>query len=140
MICNCGYVPVYPENPRVHWLFNGSYLVSSPKLDHYSTPNARANFINEDPCTLTYEDLALVTISAFWIDASPEVYQPASQWQHPWYSEAQFSRTVPTFRDWNEWLKINFQYIWKNGSQREQIFVPMMLESSGNLFKEQQDL
>ncbi|KIM63726.1 hypothetical protein SCLCIDRAFT_23909 [Scleroderma citrinum Foug A] len=81
-----------------------------------------------------------MTVPAFWIDTSPEVYQPASEWWHPWYSAVQFSRAVPSLKDWNDWLEINFRYIWKNGSRREQISVPAMLESSGNLFEEQQDL
>ncbi|KIM68759.1 hypothetical protein SCLCIDRAFT_20086 [Scleroderma citrinum Foug A] len=139
LVCTCGLAPVYPKNPRVHWLFNGTYSLPSAKLHCYSMPHARANFIGEDPCVLTYEDLALATVPAFWIDASPEVYQPASQWRHPWYSAAQFSRAVPSLRDWNDWLKINFRYIWKNGSRREQISVPAMLESEGNLFEEQHD-
>ncbi|KIM67471.1 hypothetical protein SCLCIDRAFT_21012 [Scleroderma citrinum Foug A] len=88
LACACGLAPVYPENPRVHWLFNGTYSLPSAKLHCYSTPHARANFIGEDPCILTYEDLALMTVPAFWIDASPEVYQPASQWRHPWYFAA----------------------------------------------------
>ncbi|KIM56377.1 hypothetical protein SCLCIDRAFT_29695 [Scleroderma citrinum Foug A] len=121
LVCEHGLAPVYPKNPRVHWLFNGTYTLPSAKLHCYSMPHARANFIGEDPCILTYEDLALATVPAFWIDASPEVYQPASQ-------------------DWNDWLEINFRYIWKNGSRREQISVPAMLESEGNLFEEQQDL
>ncbi|KIM63653.1 hypothetical protein SCLCIDRAFT_24080 [Scleroderma citrinum Foug A] len=121
LVCDRSLALVYPENPRVHWLFNGTYSLPSAKLHCYSMPHARANFIGEDPCILTYEDLALVTIPAFWIDASPEVYQPASQW------------------DWNNWLEINFRYIWKNGSRREQISVPVMLESSGNLFEETRD-
>ncbi|KIM57319.1 hypothetical protein SCLCIDRAFT_28927 [Scleroderma citrinum Foug A] len=126
LVCACGLAPVYPKNPRVHWLFNGTYSLPSAKL-HY-------------PCILTYEDLALTTIPAFWIDVSPEVYQPASQWRHPWYSVARFSGAVPSLRDWNDWLEINFWYIWKNRSRREQIWVPMMLESEGNLFEEQRDL
>ncbi|KIM69161.1 hypothetical protein SCLCIDRAFT_19784 [Scleroderma citrinum Foug A] len=130
---------VYPENPRVHWLFNGTYSLPSAKLHCYSTPHARADFVGEDPCVLTYEDLALATVPAFWIDASPEVYQPASQWRHPWYSAARFSRAVPSLWDWNNWLEINFRYIWKNGSRREQISVPAMLESQGNLFEETRD-
>ena len=137
LVCARGLAPVYPENPRVHWLFNGTYYLPSAKLHCYSTPHARANFIGEDPCILTYEDLALVTIPAFWINASPEVYQPASQWRHPWYSAARFSGAVPSLRDWNNWLEINFRYIWKNRGRREQISVPAMLESEGNLFEEQ---
>ncbi|KIM60735.1 hypothetical protein SCLCIDRAFT_26438 [Scleroderma citrinum Foug A] len=140
LVCAHGLAPVYPENPRVHWLFNGTYTLPSAKLHCYSMPHTRANFIGEDPCVLTYEDLALATVPAFWIDASPEVYQPASQWWHPWYSVAQFSGAVLSLRDWNDWLEINFRYIWKNGSRREQILVPAMLESEGNLFEEQQDL
>ncbi|KIM51149.1 hypothetical protein SCLCIDRAFT_33688 [Scleroderma citrinum Foug A] len=139
LVCNRGMAPVYPENPRVHWLFNGTYSLPSTKLHCYSTPHARANFVGEDPCVLTYEDLALATVPAFWIDTSPEVYQPASQWRHPWYSAARFSRAVPSLRDWNDWLEINFRYIWKNGSRREQISVPVMLESQGNLFEETRD-
>ena len=140
LVCACGLAPVYPENHRVHWLFNGTYSLPSAKLHCYSMPHARANFIGEDPCILTYEDLALATIPVFWIDTSPEVYQPASQWWHPWYSEVRFSGAVPSLRDWNDWLKINFRYIWKNGGRREQISVPVMLESLGNLFEEQRDL
>ncbi|KIM55893.1 hypothetical protein SCLCIDRAFT_29960, partial [Scleroderma citrinum Foug A] len=115
LVCDRGLAPVYPENPRVHWLFNGTYSLPSAKLHCYSTPHARANFVGEDPCVLTYEDLALATVPAFWIDASPEVYQPASRWRHPWYSAARFSGAIPSLRDWNDWLEINFRYIWKNG-------------------------
>ena len=118
LVCEHGLALVYPENPRVHWLFNGTYSLPSAKLHCYLMPHAQANFIGEDPCILTYEDLALMTIPAFWINASPEVYQPASQWQHPWYSAAWFSGAVPSLRDWNDWLEINFRYIWKSGSRR----------------------
>ncbi|KIM50632.1 hypothetical protein SCLCIDRAFT_34112 [Scleroderma citrinum Foug A] len=48
-------------------------------------------------------------------------------------------KAIPTLRDWNDWLEINFRYIWKNGSRREQISVPAMLESQGNLFEETRD-
>ena len=75
LVCACRLTPVYPENPRVHWLFNGTYSIHSAKLHCYLTPHTQANFIGEDPCILTYEDLALATVPAFWIDTSPEVYK-----------------------------------------------------------------
>ena len=65
LVCNHGLAPVYPENPKVHWFFNGTYSIPSAKLHCYLSPHTQANFIGEDPCILTYEDLALVTIPAF---------------------------------------------------------------------------
>jgi len=70
---------IYPENPQVHWAFHGSYILPSAKLHGYSTPHAQANFIGKDLPSLHYEDPALVTIPAFWIDTAPEIYQPASR-------------------------------------------------------------
>jgi len=78
---------VYPENPIVHWAFHGSYSLPSAKLHAYSTPHAQANFMGVDYQLLYYEDPALATIPAFWINAAPEIYQPASHWRHPLYSE-----------------------------------------------------
>ena len=40
LVCAHGLAPVYPENPRVHWLFNGTYSLPSSKLHCYSTPHA----------------------------------------------------------------------------------------------------
>jgi len=56
----------------------------------YSTPHARANFIGKDLPSLHYEDPALTTVPAFWIDAAPEIYQPASRWRHPLYAATDF--------------------------------------------------
>ena len=60
-------------NPVVHWLYHGTYHLPSAKLHHYSTPDTRANFIGLDNPSLTYEDTALTTVPAFWINPSPEV-------------------------------------------------------------------
>jgi len=65
--------------------FHGSSVLPSAKLHMYSTPHARANFIGKDLPSLHYEDPALMTVPAFWIDAAPEIYQPASRWRHPLY-------------------------------------------------------
>ena len=74
---------VYPLSfLDVHWMFHGSYLVPSAKLHLYSTPHARANFMGTDLPSVTYEDPALSTVPAFWIDLYPELYQPASRWRH----------------------------------------------------------
>ena len=79
---------VYPSSfLDVHWMFHGSYLVPSAKLHLYSTPHARANFMGTDLPSVTYEDPALATMPAFWIDPYPELYQPASRWRHPLYDE-----------------------------------------------------
>jgi len=66
-----------------------------------------------DYLSLHYEDPALATIPAFWIDAAPEIYQPASHWQHHLYSEQRFSGAILTLWDWHNWLEVNFQYTWK---------------------------
>jgi len=63
-----------------------------------------------DYLSLHYEDPALATIPAFWIDAAPEIYQPASHWQHHLYSEQRFSGAILTLWDWHNWLEVNFQY------------------------------
>ena len=89
-------MPLFPVNPNIHWLYHGTYLLPSAKLHRYSTPNARANFIGFNALSPTYEDTALATMPAFWINPSPEVYQPKSGWRHPWYDEVRFSRVVPT--------------------------------------------
>jgi len=104
---------VYPENLQVHWAFHGSYILPSAKLHMYSTPHARANFIGKDLPSLHYEDPALATVPAFWIDAAPEIYQPASRWRHPLYAAHRFSGAIPTLRDWHDWLEVNFRYTWK---------------------------
>ena len=79
-------VPVYPRNPRVHWMFHGLYNAPSSSLHIFSTPHARANFMGRDLLSLTYEDPALETVPAFWIDPASEIYQPAYHWQHPLYT------------------------------------------------------
>ena len=104
---------VYPENPIVHWAFHGSYYLPSAKLHAYSMPHAQANFIRVDIPSLHYEDPALATVPAFWINASPEIYQPASRWQHPLYFEQRFAGVIPTLRDWHDWLEVNFRHTWK---------------------------
>jgi len=62
---------------------------------------------------LHYEDPALTTIPAFWIDAAPEVYQPASRWQHLLYAAHRFSGAILSLWDWHDWHKVNFWYTWK---------------------------
>jgi len=104
---------VYPENPQVHWAFHGSSVLPSAKLHMYSMPHARANFVGKDLPSLHYKDPALVTVPAFWIDACPEIYQPASRWRHPLYAAHRFSGAIPTLRDWHDWLEVNFRYTWK---------------------------
>jgi len=104
---------VYPENLIVHWAFHGSYSLPSAKLHAYSMPHAQANFMGVDYPSLLYEDPALVTIPAFWINAAQEIYQPASCWRHPLYSEQRFSGAILTLWDWHNWLEVNFQYTWK---------------------------
>ena len=112
------------------------YLLPSAKLHRYSTPNARANFIGFDTASPTYEDTTLATMPAFWIDPSPEVYQPKSGWRHPWYDEVRFSGVVPTLWDWHDWLEYNLRQIWKHGSAREQIAIPACMDSLGCRFEE----
>ncbi|KIM68408.1 hypothetical protein SCLCIDRAFT_20322 [Scleroderma citrinum Foug A] len=82
---------------------------------------------------LTLELTSLVKIPAF----SPMKILLLQPFQRSGLTPPQ--KAVPTLRDWNNWLEINFQYIWKNGSRREQISVPTMLESQGNLFEETRD-
>ena len=129
-------MPLFPVNPNVHWLYHGMYLLPSAKLHRYSTPNARANFIGFDTTSPTYEDTALATVPAFWINPSPEVYQPESGWRHPWYDEVRFSGVIPTLRDWHDWLEYNLRQIWKHRSAREQIAVPACMDSLGCRFEE----
>ena len=129
-------MPLFPVNPNVHWLYHGTYLLPSAKLHQYSTPLARANFIGFDTASPTYEDIALATVPAFWIDPSPEVYQPKFGWRHPWYDEVRFSGVIPTLRDWHDWLDYNARQIWKHGSAREQIAVPVCMDSPGCRFEE----
>jgi len=131
---------VYPENPQIHWAFHGSYILPSAKLHMYSTPHARANFIGKDIPSLHYEDPALATVPAFWIDAAPEIYQPASRWQHPFYAAQRFSGAILSLRDWNDWLEVNFRYNWKNRARRAQYSIPACMERPGLLFEESRDL
>ena len=72
---------------HMHWMFHGSYLVSSAKLHMYSMLHARANYMGVDLPFITYEGPALATMPTFWIDPYPELYQPASHWQHTLYDE-----------------------------------------------------
>ncbi|KIM52818.1 hypothetical protein SCLCIDRAFT_32388 [Scleroderma citrinum Foug A] len=134
--CFGDMMPLFPVNSNVHWLYHGTYLLPSAKLHCYSTPTARANFIRFNAPSLTYEDYTLATVPAFWIDPSPEVYQPKSGWRHPWYDEVRFSGVVPTLRDWHDWLNYNARQIWKHGSAREQIAVPACMDSPGCHFEE----
>jgi len=131
---------VYPENLQVHWAFHRSYVLPSAKLHMYSMPHAQANFIGKDLPSLHYEDPALVTIPAFWIDAAPEIYQPASRWRHPLYAAHRFSGAVPTLRDWHDWLEVNFRYTWKQRTQRAQYSIPACMERPSLLFEESRDL
>jgi len=131
---------VYPENPQVHWAFHGSYVLPSAKLHIYLTPHAQANFIGKDLPSLHYEDPALATISAFWIDAAPEIYQPASRWWHPLYAAHQFSGAIPTLRDWHNWLEVNFWYTWKQRTRQAQYSIPACMERPSLLFEESRDL
>ena len=39
LVCARGLTLVYPENPRVHWLFNGTYSLPSAKLHCYLMPH-----------------------------------------------------------------------------------------------------
>ncbi|KIM60723.1 hypothetical protein SCLCIDRAFT_26421 [Scleroderma citrinum Foug A] len=133
---NIHMMPLFPVNPNIHWLYHGTYLLPSAKLHCYTTPTARANFIGFDAPSLTYEDYTLATVPAFWIDPSPEVYQPKSGWRHPWYDEVRFSGVIPTLRDWLDWLDYNTRQIWKHGSAREQIAVPACMDSLGCCFEE----
>ena len=129
-------VPVYLRNPRVHWMFHGSYNVPSSKLHVFSIPHARANFMGRDLPSLTYEDPAPETVPAFWINPTPEIYQPASCWWHPLYTVERFSRAIPTLRDWNDWLELNFRARWRLGTRRQQYLIPTCMEQSGTLFEE----
>ena len=108
----------------------------SAKLHWYSSPQAQANFIGFDIITLNYEDIALTTILVFWIYPTPEVYQPASGWRHPWYDPVRFSRVIPTLWDWRDWLNYNLRQIWKHSSARQQIAVPACMVSPGHPFEE----
>ena len=132
-------VPVYPRNPRVHWMFHGLYNAPSSKLHVFSTPHARANFMGRDLPSLTYEDPALETVPAFWIDPAPEIYQPASCWRHPLYTAERFSGTIPTLRDWHDWLELNFRARWRLGTRRQQHSIPACMGQSGTLFEEFRD-
>ena len=132
---------VYPSSfLDVHWMFHGSYLVPSAKLHLYSTPHTRANFMGTDLPSVTYEDPALATMPAFWIDPSPELYQPASCWWHTLYDEGQFSRVVPTLQDWHDWLKVNFRARWKQGRAEDQYSILACMEQPGNSFEGRQNI
>jgi len=93
-----------------------------------------------DYLLLHYEDPALTTVPAFWINSTSEIYQPASRWQHPLYSVERFSGTVPTLWDWHNWLKVNFRHTWKQRGCREQYSIPACMERPSVLFEETQDL
>ena len=108
----------------------------SAKLHRYSTPEARANFVGYDNPSQTYEDTALATMPVFWINPSPEVYQPKSGWRHPWYDEVRFSGAVPTLQDWLDWLDYNARQIWKHGDARQQIAVLACMDQPGCRFEE----
>jgi len=131
---------IYPENPIVHWAFHRSYYLPFAKLHAYSTPHTRANFIGVDYPSLHYEDPALTTVPAFWINPAPEIYQPASRWRHPLYSAQRFSGAVPTLQDWHDWLEVNFRYTWKQRARRAQYSIPACMERPGVLFEETRDL
>ena len=120
-------------------MFHGSYNAPSSKLHVFSTPHAHANFMGRDLPSLTYEDPALETVSAFWIDPAPEIYQPASRWRHPLYTAERFSGAIPTLRDWNDWLELNFRARWRLGTRRQQYSIPACMEQSGTLFEEFHD-
>ena len=114
---------VYPENPQVHWAFHRSSVLPSAKLHAYSMPHTRANFIGKDLPSIHYEDPALATVPAFWIDTAPKIYQPASRWRHPLYIAHRFSGAIPTLQDWHDWLEVNFQYTWKERTRRAQYLI-----------------
>ena len=96
LVCSRGLAPVYPENPRVHWLFNGTYSIPSAKLHCYSMPHAPANFISEDLCVLTYEDLALVTVP----HQQNSLFQPQTLQVHtPVCKSVQPVQTQPTLSE-----------------------------------------
>ena len=132
---------VYPSSfLDVHWMFHGSYLVPSAKLHLYSTPHARANFMGTDLPSVTYEDPALATVPAFWINPYPELYQPASHWRHTLYDEGRFSGVVPTLQDWHDWLEVNFRARWKQGRAEDQYSIPACMEQLGNSFEGRRNL
>ena len=129
-------MPLYLINAEIHWLAHGTYSMPSAKLHRYSSPQAIANFIGFDLASHNYEDIALTTVPAFWIDPAPEVYQPASGWRHPWYDPVRFSGVIPTLRNWHDWLDYNSRQIWKHGTTRQQIGVPVCMVLPGHHFKE----
>ena len=128
-------MPLYPVNAEIHWLAHGTYLMPSAKLHQYLSPQVIANFIGFDLASHNYEDIALTTIPAFWINPAPEVYQPTSGWRHPWYDPVRFSGVIPTLRDWLDWLDYNSRQIWKHSTTRQQIAVPACMVSPGHHYR-----
>src|SRR5205807_8911551 len=74
----------WKQSPGIHYAFHGFYMHSLPKIHTYSTPHAIANFRGLDIPSLYYEDPALSTVPAFWIDNSERSYFP--QHEHPYFT------------------------------------------------------
>ena len=117
-------------------MFHGSYNVPLLKLHIFFTPHAQANFMGRNLPSLIYKDPALEITPVFWINPTSEIYQPVSHWWYPLYTVEQFSRTIPTLRDWHDWLELNFRARWRLGTRTQQHSVPTCMEQSGMLFEE----
>ncbi|KAG6329025.1 hypothetical protein ID866_10064 [Astraeus odoratus] len=112
-------IPTAPEynsarthllNYGIHYAFHGQYSIDTPKLHTYSTPATIANFNGLDLPSAYYEDYNLVTVPAFWIDHESYHYNPTIR--HHDLDGAGFQGLVPSLRQWNDYLKNRYRWLW----------------------------